>query len=132
VAHTLPIPRLARPPVTRILVIDDDQLIARSINRMLATWIVTVETDPRAAIERIRAGECFDVVLCDLHMPELSGREVLAAIRAHFAGRADAPRLAAMSGDEDDLDREATRTLLKPFRAVALQTLLDELLPSPP
>ena len=58
----------------RVLVIDDDQRLGTLVARMLAReHEVTVLTSARAALDRIAAGERFDVMLCDLMMPELTG-----------------------------------------------------------
>ena len=61
----------------RILVVDDEEMIGTVARRALGLdHDVIVETAGRAAIGRIRAGEHFDVVLCDLMMPETSGMDV--------------------------------------------------------
>jgi CheY-like chemotaxis protein len=61
----------------RVLVVDDDPLVGRSMARLLqASHDVTVITSPAEAVGRIEAGERWDVVLCDLMMPELSGMDV--------------------------------------------------------
>jgi len=62
----------------RVLVVDDEQGMLRSIDRLLRQkHTVTTEHDPRAALARIQRGERFDVVLCDITMPHLSGAELL-------------------------------------------------------
>src|SRR6185437_3330444 len=66
------------PPfvVMRVLVVDDDETLARTLKRLLALtgrFEVVAETSPHAAIARVietgRAHDCFDVVLCDSRMP---------------------------------------------------------------
>lgn len=42
---------------------------------------VTVINDGRIALERLRKGDRFDVILCDLMMPELTGADLHAALR---------------------------------------------------
>ncbi len=62
------------PP--RILVVDDDERVAGLLARVLGgTSNVDVATDATVAVERL-VDERFDAVLCDLHMPKLSGRQV--------------------------------------------------------
>ena len=69
----------------RILVIDDNVVLARSFARMLRNYETLVESDPRVAVARICGGEAFDIVMCDLRMPMMSGIEVLQAIRdSHY------------------------------------------------
>jgi len=64
-------------PRGRVLVIDDDPLVGRSMARLLqAAHEVTVVTSPAEALARIERGERWDAILCDLMMPELSGMDV--------------------------------------------------------
>lgn len=65
------------PPRGRVLVIDDDPLVGRSMARLLqGGHEVTVLTSPREALARLERGERWDAILCDLMMPELSGMDV--------------------------------------------------------
>jgi len=72
----------SRSGSARILVIDDDEIIGRVIARALGRHDVVCETDPRTALARIASGEWFDLVLCDMRMPGLSGMQVHAEIAA--------------------------------------------------
>lgn len=120
------------PPVRRgtILVIDDNELVARTIQRLLREHHdVVTERDPEAAVARLVAGERFDAVLCELRMPKLSGIQVYATIRA--ANRATAERLIFMSGcvlDEDTeffLQASQAQFLEKPFRIHLLRAAVN-------
>jgi CheY-like chemotaxis protein len=71
---------VASEPRARILVVDDEPLIGNTIRRILSTYEVVAVTDAREALGRVRAGERFDLVLCDLSMPEMSGMDLHAAI----------------------------------------------------
>lgn len=71
-----------QPARARILVIDDEEMIVRIVARALGRHEVVCETNPRAALARIAAGEQFDLVLCDMKMPGLSGMDVHAEIAA--------------------------------------------------
>lgn len=54
----------------RILVIDDFEEVTRTVDRILrGTHEVTVDGSPHAALERLRRGERYDLILCDLMMP---------------------------------------------------------------
>jgi CheY-like chemotaxis protein len=59
-----------------VLVIDDEPLVARSLARLLSAHDVTVLTSAKDALARAAAGERWDVVLCDLMMPQMDGMEL--------------------------------------------------------
>jgi PAS domain S-box-containing protein len=73
-----PPPRPAEPvPRGRLLVVDDDPMIGDVLARLLeADHDVTVLRSARAASARIAAGERFDVILCDLMMPDRTGMDL--------------------------------------------------------
>jgi signal transduction histidine kinase len=72
-----------KAPRARVLVIDDEDLIVVMLGRILgAHHDVTTTTKPDEGIERIRRGERFDVILCDLMMPDKTGMDVHAAVDA--------------------------------------------------
>ncbi|HEY4186234.1 MAG TPA: EAL domain-containing protein [Polyangia bacterium] len=67
----------------RILVVDDEPLIARATERILskAGHKVTVASGGRAAIEAARSS-AFDVIVSDVAMPDMDGKALLRAVRA--------------------------------------------------
>jgi CheY-like chemotaxis protein len=57
-----------------VLVVDDDALVGEALARALeGEASVEVLTDAREAIERLAAGDRWDIILCDLLMTGLSG-----------------------------------------------------------
>ena len=66
--------------VQRILVIDDEPLVATCLCRGLRDYDALATTSGRLALELLRK-EHFDLVLCDLMMPELSGMDVYGSLR---------------------------------------------------
>jgi PAS domain S-box-containing protein len=72
------------PPVSlprervRILVIDDEVAICRALRRVLAGHDVETLSDAREGLTRLGVEE-FDVVICDLMMPGMSGYKLYAA-----------------------------------------------------
>jgi len=59
-----------------VLVVDDEPLVARAASRLLAReHEVTIAHSGAEALERIQRGEPFDLVLCDLMMPGVSGMD---------------------------------------------------------
>jgi PAS domain S-box-containing protein len=74
-----------------VLVIDDEPAIGMALKRLLRSeHQVTAITQAREALERVRAGERFDAILCDLMMPEMTGMEFhdeLTKLDVEAAGR---------------------------------------------
>jgi CheY-like chemotaxis protein len=61
----------------RVLVIDDEVAVGRSLRLLLAPENdVVAVTSGRDALTRLEAGERFDAILCDLMMPDISGIEL--------------------------------------------------------
>src|SRR5690606_32945341 len=74
----LPLPEPeSRPKRARILLIDDDRIVATAIARLLSEHHeVVVEYEPQQALARLMRDAAFDVIICDFVMPELNGGEV--------------------------------------------------------
>jgi signal transduction histidine kinase/DNA-binding response OmpR family regulator len=70
-------------PPRRVLAVDDDPATLDLVQAALADEGIDVvtTTNPRGAIERAR-DEPFDLVICDLLMPEVDGFEVVQALKA--------------------------------------------------
>lgn len=61
----------------KLLVVDDEAQVARAVWRtLMGHHHVTVSQKPAEALEKVKAGERFDVVLTDLHMPEMTGAKL--------------------------------------------------------
>jgi CheY-like chemotaxis protein len=80
----------------KILVIDDEPAVATTLSRLLGEeHDVVVATDGQHALECLER-QSFDVVLCDLLMPEMSGMELYEELRRRNPAQAE--RVAFMSG----------------------------------
>jgi PAS domain S-box-containing protein len=60
----------------RILIVDDEPAILRALSRVLQGYQVTRALSGREAVSRIEHSGPYDVVFCDVMMPELSGIDV--------------------------------------------------------
>ncbi len=119
----------------RVLVAEDNLVNQRLIRLMLEGLgcSVTVVDDGRKAVAALAASPgAHDLVLMDMHMPDLDGLGALRAIRAGEAGEASrAAWVAALSADERAEQRAAAQAagideyLIKP---VALQGMEEMLL----
>jgi CheY-like chemotaxis protein len=118
--------------VAKILVVDDQPSVGRAIARMLPAYDTSTESDPRSAIRRLADGEQFDIVLCDLEMPGVSGRDVYDAFQRQRGDRA--PIMLMMSGHNNvtALFAAGCPVLLKPFEALELRALVSAILHETP
>jgi two-component system cell cycle sensor histidine kinase/response regulator CckA len=76
--------------VAQILVVDDEPLVLRSIQRSLKGHAVQTATSGRQALQILESCHELDLVLCDVMMPDLSGIDLYAEIGArhpHLLGR---------------------------------------------
>lgn len=75
----------------RVLVIDDEVMVAKAIQRVLSLEHEVVALEQAAlALEKIKSGERFDVILCDLMMPQMTGMDLhaeLSRFDPELAGR---------------------------------------------
>jgi CheY-like chemotaxis protein len=115
----------------RILVIDDEPLIAMVIQRMLSTeHEVVATTAGREAVDRVKMGEHFDVVLCDLMMPQMSGMEVYSALQE--IGPEVAERVVFLTGGAFTqaarafLDVVPNQRVEKPFDVQQLRAVVND------
>jgi signal transduction histidine kinase len=103
----------------RILVIDDLPAFGRTISRALIEHDVTVVSRADDAFALLEANKTFDVVLCDLLMPETSGRGVLERLKAEWPHLA--PNVIFMTGgaftpeSREFLQQSPQTVLTKPF-----------------
>lgn len=81
---------------TRILVVDDNELFAETVARMLQRQGVEVATafDGVHALERAMA-QSYDLAIIDLIMPKMDGFELI----RHLCHLVVPPRIIAMSGN---------------------------------
>ncbi len=106
----------------KILVVDDEAFHLNVVERLLRAAGYTniwAHTDPRE-VESLHRIHDFDLILLDIHMPHLSGIDVIDLIRKHDPN-AQAP-IIVMTGDEDlqtrftALNHGARDFLVKPPR----------------
>ena len=73
----------------RVVVIDDEEHVRKTVRAMLTTggYDVVVAEDGEMGIKAIKSDDnplMVDVILCDIHMPKINGTEAIAYFRSQF------------------------------------------------
>jgi len=89
-----------------VLVVDDEPAILRKLMRLLQRdgHIVESATDGQAALARLREDD-YDLVLCDLRMPELDGQTLYGLLQRQHPTLCQ--RLIFLTGDTLGVDSQA-------------------------
>ncbi len=114
-----------------VLVVDDEVILGRSVKRMLARdYEVAVATSAREALDLFAAGKRFDVILCDVMMPVMTGMDLFDELRRSIPDQAG--RMVFVTGGafteraRKFLDEVPNPRLEKPFDNAALRALVGE------
>jgi signal transduction histidine kinase/CheY-like chemotaxis protein/HPt (histidine-containing phosphotransfer) domain-containing protein len=116
-ARPLELPELSG---LRVLVVDDNETNRRVVIHQVARWGMqaTATESAHQALAWLEAGREFDIVVLDLHMPDMDGMELARRMRALPGG--DAMRLMMMSSvgpRARDAETLNLVTLTKPVKA---------------
>jgi signal transduction histidine kinase len=122
-----------RTPVrARILVIDDLPAFGRTIARALVEHEVTVVGRAEEAFTRLADDDGYDVILCDVQMPELGARGVhqrLSAEWPHLCARMIFMTGGAFTPESREFLEQTPQTILtKPFSIDELRAAVAELM----
>jgi two-component system response regulator MprA len=119
------------PRMTKLLVVDDDPALSRTLRRALAVegYAVDCAADGQEALDRMGAAE-YDAVVLDVSMPRVDGLAVCRRLRDR---RDRTPVLMLTARDEvrdrvSGLDAGADDYLVKPFALDELNARLRALL----
>ncbi|MBI5744860.1 MAG: response regulator [Elusimicrobia bacterium] len=113
----------------KILIIDDEALVRNYVRRALASrgWAVTEMADGASALDLL-GREAFDVVICDLKMPDMRGEEVIKRIRQGWP----AVKIIVITGSVSNITSpivpgvEVDGFLIKPFGIDEIRALADK------
>ncbi len=104
-----------------LLVVDDDRVSRKLASTLLERhgFQVTEAADGAAALERVAADDPYDLMVLDLKMPKVDGREVMRRVRSSI-GTAGLPIVVLTGLEEADLevnplDEGADDYVLKPI-----------------
>jgi two-component system, cell cycle sensor histidine kinase and response regulator CckA len=117
-------------PRRRLLAVDDEALLLKAYRRMLGdTHELTTALGGHEALRILERDAGFDVVLCDLQMPEMSGMELHVAVRERFPTLADRFVFVTGGAFSSDarkfLEDSVASVIQKPFRLEDMLALID-------
>jgi signal transduction histidine kinase/CheY-like chemotaxis protein len=117
----------------RILVVDDDEMVHRTIKRLLRDHDLVCTESGHGALAILARGEYFDLVLCDLMMPTMTGVELYEHVLARDPELAR--RVVFVTGSavvtskvEDFLRSVPNIRLEKPFGMPEIQSVIAQVL----
>lgn len=123
----------ASPPSStrgRVLIVDDDANVAKALARILRVrHDVDICLAAREALAKLQGGARFDVIFCDLMMPEMTGIELYTELQA--AVPEQAAKIVFLTGGaftaraREFIDRVQSRCLAKPFDSRYVVALVD-------
>jgi signal transduction histidine kinase len=124
----------AVPPPSRrgrILVVDDEPMIVNVVRRTLAKdHDVEVATTAREAMAKLDGQARYDIILCDLMMPDMTGMDLHEHVRKRWPE--EAQRMIFLTGGaftaraRSFLDNVANLRLEKPFDTTALRAIVND------
>jgi signal transduction histidine kinase/ActR/RegA family two-component response regulator len=114
----------------RLLAIDDEVLLLKAYRRMLGHHHdIELQVGAVSALALLERDRAFDVILCDLQMPEMSGSELFHIVQANWPEVAE--RFIFITGGAFSpdakrfLDQCAPACVTKPFQASDLLDLVE-------
>ncbi len=138
-AHELQLPPSQLAPSSlqglKLLIVDDDVLVARAVRRMFdKEFHVEIALDGSSALAKLAKTE-YDVVLCDVMMPGISGLDVYRQVRTNNEGLAR--RFVFATGGlfsqelSDNVKRLSNMIVEKPFDPEELRRVIKAAIAQP-
>jgi CheY-like chemotaxis protein len=116
----------------RILVVEDDDMSFLYINQLLllAKGSFIREKSGSGALAQFRNNPGFDLILMDIQLPDMDGRQVTREIRAMDSNIPIIAQTASRSTDEKDsvMESGCTAVITKPFSMDEFYSAIDKYL----
>lgn len=113
----------------RVLVVDDEPAIGRLIRNLLPQHDTHIASSGERGLDLLREGAAFDVIVCDVMMPDVSGMDLYERIVAERPELAR--RFVFVTGGaftertRSFLDRILARRIDKPFAIASLEAAME-------
>ena len=115
----------------KVLVVDDSKLMHKMFEVMLRQYSLVYATDGRQALDRLREHPDIDLVLLDVNMPNMSGLEFLAQLKASGGGDGMSIVIISTEGRDEDtargLEAGASAYIKKPFHSEEILAVISRL-----
>jgi signal transduction histidine kinase len=115
----------------RILVVDDELVVLTSLRRLLSRdHEVDIASGASEALRKLADGNRYDVILCDLMMPQVTGMELHEHVQQHHGEQAE--RIIFLTGGaftpsaRQFLDRVPNQWIEKPFDVQQLRAMIKD------
>jgi signal transduction histidine kinase len=124
--------RRARGEQRRILMVDDEPMLLRSVRRLLPEYELVCVESAKKALALLDAGRPFDLIVSDVMMPEMSGIDFYEALCARYPE--EARRVVFVTGGAlghhvgSFLGSVPNMRLEKPFAAADLRRVIEQAL----
>ena len=116
----------------RILIVDDEPFVRKTLGRVLGKYELVLAASGEEALEHLDGEKPFDLILCDLMMPVVSGMELYERLREQAPGQEDI--IVFLTGGvftadaRDFVARISNPVIEKPFDFQRLRSVIDDML----
>lgn len=116
--------------MARILIIDDEPFVRNALCRALRGYDLVTAGSGEEALAHLVSGEPFDLILCDLMMPGISGIDLHHHLRQRHPGREQ--RIVFLTGGiftdeaQEFVAGISNAVVQKPFNFQQLRTLVND------
>jgi CheY-like chemotaxis protein len=121
--------------MARILIVDDEPFVRNALCRALRSYDLVTAGSGEEALAHLSTGEPFDLILCDLMMPGISGMDIYQHLRLRHPGR-ERQLVFLTGGVFTDEAQEfvagiSNAVVQKPFNFQQLRTLVKDRIAPP-
>jgi CheY-like chemotaxis protein len=121
--------------MARILIVDDEPFVRNALCRALRSHDLVTASSGEEALAHLTTQEPFDLILCDLMMPGVSGIDIYQHLRGRHPGREQ--QLVFLTGGiftdeaQEFVAKISNSVVQKPFNFQQLRSIVSEKIAPP-
>lgn len=121
--------------MARILIVDDEPFVRNALGRALRGYDLVTAASGEEALVHLSAGQPFDLILCDLMMPGISGMDIYQHLHQRHPGREQ--QIVFLTGGvftddaQDFVAGISNAVVQKPFNFQQLRAIVRDRVPPP-